>query len=86
MPRLWWLPYTVFALLGAPAISIALTGPAAYTGVDVLYVLITVGIPVALVVAVVVERRSRVVFVAALALAALVMCLVAQIQVWSGVS
>lgn len=36
--------------------------------------------------ALVVERRSRAAFVATLALAALAMCLVAQIQVWSGVS
>jgi hypothetical protein len=85
MPRLWWLPYTVFALLGAPAISIALSAPGAYIGFGPLYLAVTLGIPVALVIGVVVERRSRVRFVAALAIVALAMCLLAQLAVWSGV-
>jgi hypothetical protein len=85
MTRLWWLPYAVFALLGAPAISIALTAPGAYIGFGPLYLAVTLGIPVAVVIAVVAERRSRVGFVAVLAIAALVMCLLAQLAVWSGV-
>jgi hypothetical protein len=86
MSRLWWLPYTTFALLGAPAISLALTAVVAAYAFGPLYLVVTLGIPVALVVAVMVERRSRAVFVAVLAVAALAMCLAAQLAAWSGVS
>ena len=85
MTRLWWLPYAVFALLGAPALSIALTAPGAWIGSGPLYLAVTLGIPVAVVIGVVAERRSRAGFVAALAVAALAMCLLVQFAVWSGV-
>ena len=86
MTRLWWLPYAVFALLGAPAISIALAGVSAWIDDGPLYLVMTVGLPVATVIGVVAERRSRAAFVAALAVTALAMCLLAQLAVWSGVS
>ena len=58
MTRLWWLPYAVFALLGAPAISIALAAPGASIGFAPLYLAVTVGIPVALVIGIVGSRRE----------------------------
>jgi hypothetical protein len=87
MARLWWLPYTVFALLGAPAISIAVSVVVAFADSDLgfVYFAATLGIPVALVVGVLVERRSRAAVVGLLAVAALAMCLAAQLSLWSGI-
>lgn len=87
MPRLWWLPYTVFALIGAPFISVALAPLAALASSELgaVYLVVVLGVPVGLVIGVMVERRSRASAVAVLAVASLAMCLAAQVSMWSGI-